>query len=101
MEFDIFSGCRQKMNLSDNVIKKKLTIFINDKFLKGNTSKILNDNESFLDRGIIDSTGVLELISFIEEKYNIKVDDEELIPDNLDSINKLVAYIKKKTSYVN
>lgn len=58
------------------------------------------DNDSFLDKGIIDSTGVLELVSFIEETFNFKVEDEELIPDNLDSLSKLTSYIKKKTENV-
>lgn len=89
-----------KMNLSESVIKKNLLGFIIDKFFKGDTSVILTDDASFLERGIIDSTGVLELVSFIEETFHMTVDDEELIPDNLDSINKLVSFIKKKTHYV-
>ncbi len=54
--------------------------------------------EAFLEKGLIDSTGVLELVSFIEEKYEISVDDEELIPDNFDSVNKLSAFITKKST---
>jgi len=59
-----------------------------------------NDDDSFLEKGIIDSTGVLELVGFIEETFNIKIEDEELIPENLDSLDKLNLYIKKKTGYV-
>jgi len=68
-------------------IKKKIKTYIHDKFLLGDDSKFPNDDDSFLEKGIIDSTGVLELVNFIEETFNIKVEDEELIPDNLDSIN--------------
>jgi len=56
----------------------------------------LTDSESLLDKGIVDSTGVLELIGFIETNYQIKMEDEELIPANLDSVNNLVKYIQRK-----
>lgn len=56
----------------------------------------LSDDDSFLERGIIDSTGVLELVSFIEEEFNIKIDNQELIPDNLDSIRKVVDFVNSK-----
>ena len=56
----------------------------------------LTDSASLLDLGIIDSTGVLELVGFIEETYGFKVEDEELIPENLDSIDHLVEFITKK-----
>ena len=82
--------------IADVNIKDKLKVFIRDKFLLGDSSKAVNDDDSFLEKGIIDSTGVLELVSFIEESFNIKVEDEELIPDNLDSINRLDIYIKSK-----
>ena len=80
-------------------IKERIRVFIKDNFLLGGVSKNPDDNDSFLEKGIIDSTGVLELVSFIEEAFNIRVNDEELIPDNLDSLNKLTAYIKRKTGY--
>ena len=56
------------------------------------------DNTSFLEEGIVDSTSVLELIIFIEENFNISVDDSEILPDNFDSISNLVAYVHRKTS---
>jgi acyl carrier protein len=49
-----------------------------------------------MERGIVDSTGVLELVAFLEEKFQVKVEDEDLIPANLDSINNLLLYLKKK-----
>ena len=51
-----------------------------------------------MDNGIIDSLGVLELVSFIEDSFGIEVKDEELIPENLDSISNLLRYIEKKLS---
>ena len=89
-----------KEKYSDNFIKKKLTTFIINKFLLGDVSSTPGDDESFLERGIIDSTGVLELVNFIEETFNITVEDEELIPNNLDSLNKLTSYITKKIGHV-
>jgi acyl carrier protein len=55
------------------------------------------DDDSFLEKGILDSTGVLEVVGNIEKQYGIRVEAEEIIPDNLDSINKLVAFIQRKT----
>jgi len=75
--------------------------FIIDNFLFGDENESFNDDDSFLEKGIIDSTGVLELIGVIEEKYNIKMEDDELIPENLDSLNNITSYILKKTATKN
>jgi acyl carrier protein len=75
--------------------KGKIRAFIVDNFMFGNDEG-LSDDTSFLEQGILDSTGVLELVDFLEETFSIKVDDEELIPENLDSIKNLVAYLGKK-----
>lgn len=56
----------------------------------------LSDDESLLDRGIIDSTGVLEVVGFIEAEFGITVLDEEMLPDNLDSIARIAAYVRRK-----
>jgi acyl carrier protein len=56
----------------------------------------LADDTSLLDQGIVDSTGVLELTSFIEEKFSIKVEDAEIVPENLDSIGSILAFIARK-----
>ena len=75
--------------------KNEIRTFIIDNFLFGNAHG-LTDDISFLEEGIIDSTGVLELIAFLEEQFSIKVDDEELIPENLDSINNVATYLEAK-----
>jgi len=90
----------RQRKLTDIYIKKKLKTFIINKFPLGNNPKTLDDNDSFLEKGIIDSTGVLELVSFIEETFDIYIEDEELIPDNLDSLIKLTCFIKRKTGHV-
>lgn len=69
--------------------------FVVENFLFGDDSQ-LDDDASFLETGIIDSTGILELVSFIEETYNIHVADEELVPENLDGLNKVVQYLQQK-----
>lgn len=79
-----------------NHIDQELRRFVIDNFLFGQGDGNLHNNDSFLEKSIIDSTGVLELVAFLEETYGIKIEDEELIPDNLDSISKLVAFIEKK-----
>jgi len=56
----------------------------------------LKDADSFLETGILDSTGIMELILFVEESQNLKVTDDEMVPENLDSIDNLVAYIERK-----
>jgi acyl carrier protein len=76
-------------------IKTKIRTFIVENFLFGKDEG-LNDEISFLDEGIIDSTGILELVNFMEEEFNIKVEDEELVPENLDSIKNVVAYLERK-----
>ncbi len=82
------------------LIEEKVKSFIQDNFLLGDKKKVIKEDESFLKGGIIDSTGVLELVNFIEETYKIKVEDEELIPENLDSLKNLVAYIKRKNGSI-
>jgi acyl carrier protein len=93
------SVARIKTKLEKNLmdIKNKIRTFIVENFLFGKDEG-LDDETSFLDEGIIDSTGILELVSFMEETFNIKVEDEELVPENLDSIKNVVAYLEKKVS---
>lgn len=74
-------------------IQKKIHKFIKQNFPMKNA---LNNDDSFLEKGIIDSSGVLELVGFIESTFNIEIEDDELIPDNLDSVNKIIQFVKKK-----
>jgi acyl carrier protein len=64
--------------------------------LFGQDTHSLPDNESFLENGIIDSTGVLELVGFLETRFQIKVDDHELVPANLDSVDRVVKFVELK-----
>lgn len=77
-------------------LEQQLRRFVIDNFTFGQGGDGLSNDDSFLDRGIIDSTGVLELVAFLEEKYEITIEDQELVPDNLDSISKLVTFLDRK-----
>ena len=75
--------------------KQAIREFIVENFLFGEGNG-LPDDTSFLDEGIIDSTGILELVAFLEEVFGIEVEDEELISENLDSIANIVQYLTTK-----
>lgn len=77
-------------------IEKKLRQYVLDNYLFTDDQSALVNEDSFLERGIIDSTGILEMISYINKEYNIVISDDEMIPENLDSINNLVAFITRK-----
>jgi len=77
-------------------VREELRRFIIDNFLFGVEDSQFSDDDSFLEKGLIDSTGVLELVAFIEEQYGIRFQDDEIIPENLDSVNKLIQFLNKK-----
>lgn len=74
---------------------KELRDFVISNFLYGEAGS-LRDDTSFLDSGIIDSTGMLEMIMFVENTYGVKIEPEEMVPENLDSINRVVQFVKRK-----
>jgi acyl carrier protein len=74
--------------------------FIRENFLKQARHKNFHDGVSFIEGGIIDSVGVLELVAFLEETFGFRVEDEELVPENLDSVDKLVAYVEFKLAVI-
>jgi acyl carrier protein len=78
-------------------LEEEIRRFIIDNFLYGEDNDKLGNNDSLLELGLIDSTGALELVAFLEGKYGIAIDDNELDPTNLDSINKVVQFINRKT----
>ena len=78
-------------------VRSGIRDFIVDNFMIGKNLEDLNDSSSLLDLGIIDSTGILELVQHIEETFSFSIEDHELVPDNLDSIDKLVMFIQQKT----
>ena len=77
-------------------ISKSVRTFISENFLFREDLESFPDDASFLEAGIIDSTGVLELISFLESNFGIEVLDDEMVPENFDSVSRIVAYLKRK-----
>ncbi|MBL8626975.1 MAG: acyl carrier protein [Myxococcales bacterium] len=77
-------------------VERAVTTFIVDNFLFGNAADAPARDASFMETGLIDSTGVLELVAFVESTYSIKVGDDELVPENLDSVANLAAFVAKK-----
>jgi len=77
-------------------IREHLREFIIENFLFGQLEGKLDNGASLLKSGVIDSTGVLELLAFVQEHYGIKAEDEEIVPENIDSINNLVRFIERK-----
>ena len=70
--------------------------FIKENFIRGRSTAEIAPDESLIDSRIIDSTGILELVMFLEEKYSITIEDEELIPENLDTVNNLTNFLERK-----
>lgn len=74
----------------------KIRGYILDNFLFTDDQSALSNSDSFLEKGLVDSTGILEIITFIEDDFNLTVEDEEMVPENLDSVDNLMAFIAKK-----
>ena len=78
-------------------IQDRIADFITESLLLGKDVD-LGTMPSFLNGGVIDSTGVLELVQFLEETWDIQVTDEEMVPENLDSLASLTRFVREKTS---
>ena len=76
--------------------REKIRKYILENFLFTEDETALSNDDSFLEKGIIDSTGMLELIAFLGDGFQITLEDDELIPDNLDSVNRVAAFIQRK-----
>jgi acyl carrier protein len=81
-------------------IAAEIKAFIVSNFLFGQGGDTLQDDESFLDKGIVDSTGILELVAFSEERNGISVADRELVPENLDSLRNVSRFVASKVDAV-
>ena len=78
------------------LVEKKIREYVLENYLFTDDESELSNDDSFLDKGILDSTGILEIINLIEDDFNVNVEDNEMIPDNLDSVNKIVSYVERK-----
>ena len=79
-------------------IQKTVRQFIVDNFLFGTDSPGLKNTTSFLESGTIDSTGILELIQFVETAFGIRVDDMEMVPEYLDSLDNIARFVERKAA---
>jgi acyl carrier protein len=77
-------------------IRSRVHEYLVENFLFGGEGAEIGDDDSFLESGLIDSTGILELIQFLEETFDMVVDDEDMIPENLDSIQRVTKYVGSK-----
>jgi acyl carrier protein len=77
-------------------LEQKIKGYILENYLFTDDPSQLSSEDSLLERGIIDSTGVLEVIMFLEEEFGVTVDDDEMLPENLDSVTRLVSFVERK-----
>lgn len=77
-------------------IEDKIKVYILDNFLFTDDQEALAREDSFMEKGIVDSTGMLEIIYFIEDEFEVKVDDDEMVPENLDSVSNIARFLEKK-----
>ena len=81
---------------SNEAVERDLREFLAANYFLGDDPSQLAGASSLIEAGLIDSTGVLELVGFLEEKFDVRITNEELLPENLDSIDNIVAFVKRK-----
>lgn len=77
-------------------IKAQVREYIADNFLLGAGIRMPGDDDSFIDHHVLDSTGFLELVTYLEDAYAIKIADQEMLPENLDTLNRVAAFVARK-----
>jgi acyl carrier protein len=77
-------------------VEARLRKFILQNYLFTDDESKLKNDDSFLQRGIVDSTGILEVIQYLQDEFAVKVEDAEMVPENLDSIKNLMAFLQRK-----
>ncbi|MBV8077465.1 MAG: acyl carrier protein [Planctomycetaceae bacterium] len=81
-------------------IEKAVREFIADNFMYREGIESLSDSDSLLESGLIDSTGILELVTFLESTFSIRIADQEVLPENLDSLERIVVFVRRKLDVV-
>jgi len=77
-------------------LEQEIRHFVVDNFFFGEEKREFSNEASFFDTGVLDSMGVLTLVSFVQEKYAIRVDDKDLVPDNFDSVHRVARFVHSK-----
>ena len=79
-------------------VETQVRDFIIENFLFGDDSRAIDASTSLIENDLVDSTGILELVAFVEEQFGISVADNEIVPDNFDSLARITAYVAAKTA---
>ena len=87
-----------KAEITMKQINERIRNFILENYLFGYDENELSNDSSFLELGVLDSTGIIELVGFVENEFNIEVMDSEILPENLDSIDFISSYIYRKVN---
>lgn len=81
---------------SRDTIESRIRGFVLDNFLFGDPDRLPSPDTSFIDNDIVDSTGILDLVAFVEAEFGITVEDSEIVPANFDSIAQICAFVSRK-----
>jgi len=82
--------------MDSSEIQKQVREYVIENFVLGDEEDTFSDNQSFLDTGLIDSTGILEVIGYLEDEYEITIEDDEMVPENLDSVDRIARFVHAK-----
>jgi acyl carrier protein len=82
-----------------SALEAEIRGFLADIFFLGDDPESIDGSQSLIEAGVIDSTGVMELVGFLEEQYGIRIEDDELVPENLDSIENMVRFVAQKQGF--
>lgn len=77
-------------------VQERVRVYIIENFLMGDSELAIQADTSFIDTGIVDSVGFIEIIAFLEESYGIVIEDEEMVPENLDSLRSIESFVTRK-----
>ena len=83
--------------MNHSAVLKQVREFVIQNFLVGDDEAEFSDDQSFLETGLIDSTGILEVILFLENEFDLEIDDDEMVPDNLDSVANIGRFVLTKS----
>jgi acyl carrier protein len=81
-----------------STIERTIRQFVIDNFFFGEENQEFHNENSLIEKGVIDSMGMLGLISFVQETYGIKVEDQELVPENWDSVSRIASFVQSKNN---
>ncbi len=86
------------MSSTQEQVKIKVRQFVLDNFMMGSDALNLADSDSFIEKHVIDSTGFIELVTFLEQTFAIRIEDDELVPENLDSLQNIARFVQNKVA---